>query len=615
MVRMGPMLIDPLEPRRLLAAGDPIPSFGRDGVASFSRAYGHAEPAQVLPLQGGKILFAIGSQYIKIGFPEQPPPADLARFNADGTLDPTFGVAGVADTLLGQVTQAIEQPGGKLLVLGIQDDHAVVIRLNANGALDPSFGTGGRIDLNDGIGFAQLHPDGSVTGISSTEQATIDLVRFRPDGTPDPTFGQAGRVIVRDFYAGREFLFADVRFTASGEAYVVGTRVNDDEREAVVEKYLPDGSRDLTFAGTGEIVLPHPGLVSRAMSLFQLRDGWIVTTTAYDAADASPRMIKFSNDGMVDDAFVNAVNNNPPPLPWVGIGQLVEQPDGKLVAFGADYTSILHDRRMGQAVRYNPDGTIDRSFGTIFLPTGSVTKLTLSADGDTLLVGNENRVTALATSGTAPGPLRVTQTGTLIFSGTTQSEPMHMEAARVRIGKHLHDIGYAATREAWGRLVPLEGVKRVRFDAGAGNDLLVAPLTRKPVTLIGGAGNDVLRAGVGGQVSHIYRVTPADDVVLSGGPGDDDILFYGNAITATGNDGNDRIVGNALIGAPSVIRGGAGNDYIWTSGPRRTHAFDLFGDAGNDHITSGGSFDLLDGGADRDTLLGDTHDTLRAGEA
>ena len=76
----------------------------------------------------------------------------LARFRADGTLDSTFGAGGpdYAESWLYRdiASGLIQQPDGKLVVAGTTtnssgSDRMVFARFNADGTLDTTFGTGG----------------------------------------------------------------------------------------------------------------------------------------------------------------------------------------------------------------------------------------------------------------------------------------------------------------------------------------------------------------------------------------------------------------------------------------------------------------------------------------
>lgn len=98
----------------------------------------------------GKILVA------GYTFSTTTPDFALALLNADGTLDPTFGVGGKVTTSFGQgqvvARSVVIQPEGKIVVAGYSDlgknngdtDFAIA-RYNVNGTLDTSFGQGGKV--------------------------------------------------------------------------------------------------------------------------------------------------------------------------------------------------------------------------------------------------------------------------------------------------------------------------------------------------------------------------------------------------------------------------------------------------------------------------------------
>jgi hypothetical protein len=165
--------------------------------------------------------------------------------------------------------------------------------------------------------------------------------------------------------------------------------------------------------------------------------------------------------------------------------------------------------------------------------------------------------------------------------------------------------------------------------AGQGNDLIV-----------GGDGHDVLdgQAGAdtmqGGAGNDVYYIDNAGDVISeAGGNGYDKVrstlshtlgegfeelvLIAGSAATSgTGNDLNNRIVGNANA---NVLTGAGGADHL-TGGHGDDRLFGglgndiLYGGAGNDQLYGGDGSDKLYGGAGGDALFGGVgRDTLVAG--
>ena len=141
---------------RYLADGDLDTSFGDRGRVTFAFTSSTSFVVQSSSLEGavllpdGQIVIA-GSAYTN------EYNIALARFNANGSVDTSFGVAGSVVVNVGPAgfesfAKAIAlQSDGKLIVAGYIEDEAVsawksaVVRFLPNGTLDPSFATGGTL--------------------------------------------------------------------------------------------------------------------------------------------------------------------------------------------------------------------------------------------------------------------------------------------------------------------------------------------------------------------------------------------------------------------------------------------------------------------------------------
>ncbi|MEY4255765.1 MAG: hypothetical protein RLZZ141_992, partial [Pseudomonadota bacterium] len=144
------------------------------------------------------------------------------------------------------------------------------------------------------------------------------------------------------------------------------------------------------------------------------------------------------------------------------------------------------------------------------------------------------------------------------------------------------------------------GATATYLDGGAGNDFLGGSAFDD--TLIGGAGDDGIAAGVGndsldGGAGDDTLLGQAGDDILSGGIGRDFIDGGDGIDTVNAGDANDLINGG---NGNDLINGDAGNDSI-------------YGDAGNDVIDGGAGDDDLSGGNDNDTITGGAGDDRIAG--
>ena len=105
----------------------------------------------------------------------------IVRYNADGTLDDTFGKNGAATTPIGggdgtddEAESVAIQPDGKIVVAGFSKDASnnyafAVARFNTNGKLDNSFGTNGTVRTFISVGDSSYDKGYSISIRSDTE--------------------------------------------------------------------------------------------------------------------------------------------------------------------------------------------------------------------------------------------------------------------------------------------------------------------------------------------------------------------------------------------------------------------------------------------------------------
>lgn len=191
---------------RYTSAGVLDTTFDGDGIATTS--FGTRDQATSLALQpDGKIVV--------LGMSDMGSEDDfsVARFNADGSLDFDFNGSGkttvsftAGDNDFG--TEVALQPDGKIVLGGYTDavgtrNNFALARLNANGTLDTSFGTNGKTvtDFNGLDDLAQglvIQPTGHIIlgGFADNASTFNDyaLARYTSAGALDPTFGTNGKV-------------------------------------------------------------------------------------------------------------------------------------------------------------------------------------------------------------------------------------------------------------------------------------------------------------------------------------------------------------------------------------------------------------------------------------
>jgi uncharacterized delta-60 repeat protein len=231
-------------------------------------------------------------------------------------------------------------------------------RALAGGGLDPSFGGDGRVTtaFTHG-GFANavaVQGDGRivVAGCAGGEDSSGDIAvaRYLPDGTLDPTFGDDGTVVT-SIGTGFEEATA-VALDDQGRIVVTG---HDDEARFAVVRYLPDGTLDPAFGGDGIVTTGFTSGTDIAHGIVIQPDGRIVV--AGQAGTREPRfaVARYRPDGTLDPAFGGGDGKALTRMGIWGVARAVAlQSDGKIVLAGSQGFAL---------VRYQRDGTLDRTFG------------------------------------------------------------------------------------------------------------------------------------------------------------------------------------------------------------------------------------------------------------
>ncbi|HZN66680.1 MAG TPA: hypothetical protein VFB66_15425, partial [Tepidisphaeraceae bacterium] len=321
--------VEPLESRRLLSAGDFDLSFSGDGkvLAEDARVARSGNDAVVQP--DGKVVvlghrgpggFALSSAA----------DVELTRYNADGSLDTTFGSGGRVQTGLGGHDTGVDvqiDAQGRLVVAAssLTTDGRVnrwaLLRYLPTGAPDASFGTGGRtvLDLGDTVGVSgmALAPDGKIVVSGGTAASRFTVARFTASGDLDATFSGDGLVTTdfgTDQGAGAQdvAVMSDGRVVAMGNAASATSDPTTSSHDVVLARYNTNGSLDTTFDGDGKATAPDTGVweIGRAVALYP--DGRVVVA---GDADGRFRAWRLTAAGRPDATFGTAGVASHPLLP------------------------------------------------------------------------------------------------------------------------------------------------------------------------------------------------------------------------------------------------------------------------------------------------------------
>jgi uncharacterized delta-60 repeat protein len=277
----------------------------------------------------------------------------IARFNADGTLDSTFGTSGKTFVdFVGQhdeATAVILQPDGRILAIGhaanaFGENDFAVVRLTTAGVLDTTFSSDGRANVNvlgdvDLAYAGALQADGALVIVGEVAADNSDspdtgLVRFTADGALDTTFGGDG--IVQIAYAPDTDEASDVAIQSDGKIVVVGPILVGSTLDFMIARLNADGTRDNSFGTAGLVTTPFGTLQDFARAVVIQPDGAIVAAGQASSANVTDfGLVRLRSDGTFDSSFggggsliIDFFSSSD------AARALALQPDGKIVAAG-----------------------------------------------------------------------------------------------------------------------------------------------------------------------------------------------------------------------------------------------------------------------------------------
>ena len=298
-----------------------------------------------------------------------------------GTLDPTFGDGGIVVLSYGSETATASavaiQPDGKIIVGGTKTNNGqgfAVVRLLSNGTLDPTFGTAGLVETKVGntshvLSAVALQPDGKILIAGYTrfvgQNFDFAVLRYSADGTLDTTFGTAG-VVLTDFATRTDQAMAMV-LMADGRILVSGQTLTDDLTIAdmAFARYNADGSLDTTFGVGGRAMVDIRGTPDQARGVALVPGGKILAAgTSRDPAISRIDIaaVRLNADGSVDTTFGTAglfVTNFGGPGSQTAQRVAIDA-TGKVVLAGLYGTTLPNDFGI---LRLTVAGTLDPSFG------------------------------------------------------------------------------------------------------------------------------------------------------------------------------------------------------------------------------------------------------------
>lgn len=185
----------------------------------------------------------------------------LLKLTPSGALDTAFGNGGIS--ILPELPDPIVidlmvQPDGKLLLV----TGTAIARFGADGSLDPGYGGDGIIPIalpgtDPIVNATEIDDQGRllIAGTAFEDQMGQPVIRrFLDDGTPDGSFGTGGSVQTDLFFGdpvlGKSMLAKGVGASADGSVYVAG---KIDNRQNPGHTFLPGGGPGfIRYSPTGD---------------------------------------------------------------------------------------------------------------------------------------------------------------------------------------------------------------------------------------------------------------------------------------------------------------------------------------------------------------------------
>jgi uncharacterized delta-60 repeat protein len=341
---------------RLTRNGVLDPSFGTGGQA-ITDFGGTASSADTGAIANGVLILKDG-RIIASGGLVGGSAFALARYDAHGKLDPTFGNSGM-DVVHNFPASGpiVQQTDGKLLA----HTSGGVARLTASGSLDPTFGVGGIASLSlpitslfsPEIRSLALQKDGKIVGFGRADAPLV--ARWDSSGVQDSTFGNLG------------IAFAQTPFFPTGEAVNVGGFIQTTGDIVALSTsglmaYTPGGQLDPKFGHRG-VEWNTNGLTGQIDASALQKNGKIIVAgselAVSPSAPTEAALARYNADGSLDRTFGDdgrayvTLGDN------ANFDSLVIQSDGKIVAGG--YGQVGATREFLVA-RLTPGGRLDRSF-------------------------------------------------------------------------------------------------------------------------------------------------------------------------------------------------------------------------------------------------------------
>jgi uncharacterized delta-60 repeat protein len=357
---------------------------------TFSAASVPISVSEILPLPGGKILVAGTTFFAYVTRASSTQQIGLARFDANGALDTSFGNGGIVKLRSdygiesASVSGLAARPGEASTVLS----SAYLIGLTASGQVDSAYGNGGRVDIpGPPVDFHSAADDKLLVlegpPLGCCETGDFILARYTATGALDPSYG-GGDGVVGPGFAGVDRA-TGVRWGEDGSALVGGSLVvrpgggpaGCPYPAACVEtptlaSFTPDGRPDPSLGGSGMIELSPLTSVSTFLGI-QLAGVRAIAPRPggglYLGGGSGPGtsvafLVALAAGGGLDAGFGDGgiVRERTSQPSWAKAAEVAITGKGSILV-GGETNAGAGDGLLAVA-RYTADGALDHGFGS-----------------------------------------------------------------------------------------------------------------------------------------------------------------------------------------------------------------------------------------------------------
>ncbi len=248
----------------------------------------------------------------------------VTRLTSDGLVDNTFANQGRSlvdfSPVVGPNDSAaavVVMPDGKLVVAGTSSSPfftstGVIARYNSDGSLDPTFGSGGLISSSlffSGFSDIVALPDGSILATGAVPDGfggqSFGILKLTPSGLIDTTFAVRG-LAVADFAGFNDTNEVPTAIVLQGtNIVVVGTgNFFGTDQDVLVARFTADGNLDSTFNATGLFATSAVAANESASDVVIDNNNKILIAGTSDVnGDQDFLLIRLTNNGTLDTTF------------------------------------------------------------------------------------------------------------------------------------------------------------------------------------------------------------------------------------------------------------------------------------------------------------------------